>query len=152
MKPATAGRIAAATFAAEMLFPILHQALHGSYTGFTRVHDVTIDTLLTLMWGASAVAGLVQRPDRAFFVMLAGTAVTFVHFVMFSLSTGIRGPYGVSLPWLVLFPLQAWLVVRSAPAFFAPVREEAEAEAQERTAPATAGPHPLWMRLRPRHG
>lgn len=142
MKPATAGRVAAATFAAEMLFPILHQALGGSYTGFSHVHDVTIDTGLAVIWGASAIAGLVQRPDRAFFVMLAGTAVTFVHFVMFSVATGIHGPYGVSLPWLALFPLQAWLVCRSAPAFFAR-QPEPEREAE---------PHPFWARLRPRHG
>ncbi|HEX8793165.1 MAG TPA: hypothetical protein VF765_19610 [Polyangiaceae bacterium] len=144
MKPATAGRVAAATFAAEMLFPILHQALGGRYTGFTHVHDVTIDTGLAVIWGASAIAGLVQRPDRAFFVMLAGTAVTFIHFVMFSLSTGIRGPYAVSLPFLALFPLQAWLVVRSAPAFFA--RKPAAEHEHHETARA------IWARLRLRHG
>lgn len=143
MKPATAGRIAAATFAAEMLFPILHQALHGSYTGFTHVHDVTIDTALAVVWGASAIAGLVQRPDRAFFVMLTGATVTFVHFFMFSVVTGIHGPYGVSLPFLALFPLQMWLVVRAAPAFFAPPEEKAAAAPQ---------PHSRWAGLRLRHG
>jgi hypothetical protein len=139
--------VAAATFAVEALFPIIHRAVGAGYAGFTHVHDVVVDLLLAMAWLASAVAGLLQRPPRAFFVMLWGTAVTFIHFIMYSVSTGDHGPYGVSLPWLALFPIQAVLVVRSAPAFF-----ERAAETARETEPTGRWLPLRWLPMRWRHG
>jgi hypothetical protein len=125
MKPETYGRVAGALFAAEAVFPIVHRALGGRYAGYTHGFDVVIDAGLAVVWCASAVAGFVQRPPQTFFVMFTGALVTFVHFVMYSNSTGYHGPYAVSLPWLALFPVQMFCVVRAAPAFFAPRAEPA---------------------------
>jgi hypothetical protein len=118
VKPFTFGRLAAATFAAEALFPIIHRAVGARYHGFTHIHDVVVDFGLAAVWLASALAGALGRPPRAFFVMLAGASLSFIHFIMFSISLSNHGPRGASLPWLVLFPIQMYLVVRSAPMFF----------------------------------
>jgi hypothetical protein len=153
VKPATFGRLAAGSFAAEALFPIIHRAVGGRYFGFSHVHDVAVDLGLAVTWIASAVAGFVQRPPNAFFVMLSGTAVTLIHFVMFSVATGDHGPYGVSLPWLALFPLQAYFVVRSAPAFFERAAEPAAEPERAREEEATSRwPSLRWLGMRWRHG
>jgi hypothetical protein len=145
MKPSTFGRIAGLTFAAEAVFPIAHRAAGAWYGGLTHSNTVAVDVGLAVIWIASAVVGLVQPPGRAYFVLLVGTAVTLIHFVLFSVSTGVHGPRGVALPWLVLFPLQAYWVLRAAPAFWNRGEEPA----------AGAEPAPergRWLPLRPRHG
>lgn len=141
--------MAALLFAVQTLFPIVHRAVGARYMGFTHLYTVAIDIGLALIWGASAIAGLIQRPRHAFFVMLAGTAVTFIHFLMFSVITGAHGPRGASLPWLVAFAVQAYWTVRAAPAFFAPARTTT-AQPRERAAPSPGSPS--WWPPRLRQG
>ena len=70
MKPAVYGRLAALLFAAQAVFPIVHRAVGGEYWGFMHAHNVVIDAGLAFIWSVSAIAGLIQRPPNAFFVML----------------------------------------------------------------------------------
>ena len=121
MNPRTCARAASALFAAEVLFAVVHRATGARYPGFTHTHDVVIDTALATIWSAAALAALLRRPWQGFFVMLAGVAATIIHGFMFSVATsGRAGPHGAGLPFLAGAILQAYWVVRAAPAFFAP--------------------------------
>jgi hypothetical protein len=79
--------------------------------------------------------------------MLGGCAVTFAHFLMFSVSSSAHGPYGAGLPWLAVLPVQGYLTVRAAPAFFSSERSPAAKE-KEREEPSLAH---WWSLSRLRH-
>jgi hypothetical protein len=140
MQPATYARVAATTFAAQTVFAVVHLATGGTYPGYTHGYSVFSDVLVAIVWGASAVAGLTQRPWQGHFVMLTGMLLSFWHGVMVSVALSDRGPYGVAIPLLLAGGIQAYCIWHQPPAFFEPRPERA------------AVPHrPLLERLHLRH-
>jgi hypothetical protein len=123
VKPTTSARIAAGLFLAQALFPVLHRALGGRYWGFTHTHDVVIDTGLALTWGGAAVASILHRGWPGFLLMLAGALASLVHGLMYSLVTGIHGPVGVGIPFLVAAGIEIWCWANASSAFRAPAAE-----------------------------
>jgi len=141
MRPAVHARAAAVTFAAETAFAVVHLAAGGDYTGFSHASAVVIDVLLILVWGASAVAGFTLRPWQGAFVMLLGFFTTVMFGAVFATILGVIGLGPLSLPFLLVAPLQAVWVWHGAPAFFEPHGEPEQA--------ATPRPKLAW--LHPRH-
>jgi hypothetical protein len=141
MQPARYARVAAAIFAAEAVFAVIHLAVGGTYRGSTRAFSVVTDAWIGVLWGASAIAGFVQRPWQGHFVMFFGMLASIWHGVMISVLLSGRGPYGVGITFLAAGAVQAYCLWHAAPAFYEP-RPQAAPPAER---------HPLLARLRLRH-
>jgi hypothetical protein len=128
MTPTKYGRVAAAIFALEAIFPIAHRLAGARYPGTTYGHTLAIDVGLAVIWIAAAVGGMVQRRSWAFFAMCVGAMASLIHGHMFSVVLSSHGPYGVALPFLVAFVVQMICIVRAAPAFRESVVERAGEE------------------------
>jgi hypothetical protein len=131
VKPTTAARVAAVLFLAQALFPVLHQALGGHYWGFTHGHDLVIDAGLATLWGGAAVASLIHRWWPGFLLVLAGSLASLIHGMMYSLVTGIHGPVGVGIPFLVAAGIEIYCWVLAASAFLAPQPAPTEKKTRE---------------------
>lgn len=136
MKPSTHARIAAAIFAAQACFPILHRATGGRYAGFTFVHDVIVDTGLAAIWLAAVLAGVMHRPPRAWFVLIAGMGLSVIHGIMYSIATSVDGPRGAGIPFLVAAVVEGYFVANAAPAF--------RSRRAQREHEAAMKPHHRW--------
>jgi hypothetical protein len=130
MSPIGYARTAAVMFAAEAVFPIAHRLTGSAYNGFTHVHDVVIDTCLTIVWLSAALVGFLGRPSNGLAVLLWGACVSVMHGVMFSIATSDKGPVGAGVPFLVAGTVQLYLIAHAFPAFAegAAPREAREAE------------------------
>jgi hypothetical protein len=127
MRPETHARVAATLFAAEAVFAVVHLAVGGVYAGTTRAYSVVTDAWTAVAWGASAAAGLVQRPWQGHFVMMFGMLTSVWQGVVISVSLSDHGPYGVGIPFLLAGAVQAYCIWHAAPAFFEPRPERAPA-------------------------
>jgi hypothetical protein len=138
----------ALTFAAEATFAVVHLATGARYFGFTHLHNVVIDVSLATIWTASALAALFHRSWAGFFTILVGASVSIVHGVMYSIALTQRGPFGVTVPFLLGAAVQFYLAVHAAPVFLQPPVPRAEAA----PAPAWGRRRPAWLlRLRQSH-
>ncbi len=116
-RPSTYALYAAALFALQALFPIVHRLAGGQYHGYTHAFSAVVDVVLAALWIAAAVAGVVRRSGLALAVMCVAAAATHVHGFLLSVSTSSHGPYGVGIPFLVASGLEAFFLAQATPAF-----------------------------------
>jgi hypothetical protein len=116
MSPSTCARVAAALFAAQAIFAIVHRATGSGYRGLTHGSSVVVDLGLTVIWLAAAVAGLVRRSGLALVMMCVGAMVSLIHGINFSVSTSSHGPYGVGIPFVFAAIAETYLIARAIPA------------------------------------
>jgi hypothetical protein len=109
MKPKTYALAAAAVFAAETAFAIVHRALGDRYPSFTFGHAVVVDVGLAALWTLAALS--MVFPHRASLVVgVLGTFASLAHGLLFCVAT--RQPIGV--PFIFGAVLLAFCIKRGA--------------------------------------
>jgi hypothetical protein len=103
---------------------------------------VIVDTGLAAIWLAATLVGVLHRPPRGWFVLIAGTGLSVIHGIMYSIATSVNGPHGAGIPFLAAAIVEGYFVANAAPAF-----RSAQAQREHE---AAMEPRPRWW-PRPRH-